>query len=181
MRYLGKNFAYNGIIYGRFTTSVEDEAAAKILLATGYVEFPAPASSKAHRWVYDAALADGGKWDAAFTALRHYMRDGKFSHSAVLAPDDIPTGCIECPTAPPNNDGELYDTTDGGKTWTLNLGVYKKRADAAVQSDALNRANVSFRPRSDFEAVYRAAAAAIGAATDRAGVDAAVAAIVWPA
>ncbi len=175
MRHLGKNYTYGNITYGKFLTSVEDPSAANILLAAGYVEFPSAAPSKAHRFIE-------GTWTEALTCVRHYLKpDGTFSHSAELAPDDTPAGFIECQNAPPNNGGELYSTADGGLTWALRLDVYKTSKAADVKVEAIKRANASFSPRSDFDAAYTNAANAINTATDKAGVDAAVAAIVWPA
>lgn len=181
MRYLGKNFIYNDVTYGKFLTAVEDDAAAEILLASGYVEFPKEAPSKAHRWLYNTG-PDGGAWSASLVVLRHYYdpTTNRFAHSAECAPDDAPAGFVECPTAPPDRDSKLYGTTDGGATWVLNLAVYKQRVDKQVKDEALRRSRESFNP-SAFQTTYQDAAMAIQAATDKAGVDSVVAGIVWPA
>ena len=179
-RHFGKNFTFNGVTYGKFLSSTQDAAMAEAILGQGYIEFSTEAPSAAHRWLYDAGLPAGGKWDTSLVAARHYLLNGKYSHSSECAPDDVPAGYVECPTTPPDKDSELYTTTDGGKTWTLDLTIYKQRADASVKAEALKRADASFKPRADFETAYNNAATTIQAATDKAGVDAAVAGIVWP-
>ena len=162
---------------GKHTITTSDPITQKKLLADGFEEYPNVPMSSGLRFV-------DGEWrDVQVT--RHYGKAGRFERSAHLNEDEHnddfrAQGFEEYVTRPPEKFQQLYVTSDGGKTWKIDLPAYKQVMVSAVKSAALQRARQSFNP-APFEAAYQKAEANIIAASDKASVDSILSNFNWPA